>query len=228
MERGVSGRKLYGVAVATIQSLMQQFFLKKHGIQKRYLTFIEIMIVLLIMGITVGLIGVNVGGLIREQRYRSEVSLVVGQLRLAQDLMLILHTDAIVKFSQGPEGLHSWIEVENNLSKNWQREINRDRPPLTSFSSIQFEDASSGNRLDNQFDVQFLSGGSIMSRGVLVLTGQDKSLENYICLPGYPRPIYNVNSRESDPGCQMSNETDFAEKLTFYTRREIEDKEAKK
>jgi type II secretory pathway pseudopilin PulG len=197
-------------------------------IKKRYLTFVEIMIVLLIMGLTAGLIGVNVGGLINEQRYRSEVSLVVGQLRLAQDLMLILHTDAIVKFRKGPEGLKSWIEVENSLSKEWQKEINRDKPPLTYLSSIQFEDAASGNRMENQFDLNFLSGGSIMSRGVLVLSNQDKSLESYICLPGYPRPIDNVNSREADPGCQMSNETDFAERLTFIARREIEDREAKK
>jgi type II secretory pathway pseudopilin PulG len=197
-------------------------------IRKRYLTFIEIMIVLLIMGLTAGLIGVNIGGLINEQRYRSEVSLVVGQLRLAQDLMLILHTDATVKFRKGPEGLRSWIEVASSLSQEWQREINRDRPPLTYLSSIQFEDAASGNRMENQFDLNFLSGGSIMSKGILVLSNQDKSLESYICLPGYPRPISNVNSRETDSGCQMSNETDFAERLTFYTRREIEDKEAKK
>ena len=79
--------------------------------KRRYITFVEMMIVLTVMILTLGLIGLNINRLVVEQRFKSEAALVVDQLRLAQDLMLILNTDAIVKFRKEPDGgIKSWIE----------------------------------------------------------------------------------------------------------------------
>jgi type II secretory pathway pseudopilin PulG len=199
---------------------------RKIKFQRRYITFVEIMIVITILIISLGLIGVNIRDLTREQRFKSEVSLVVDQLRLAQDLMLMLNTDSIVKFSRKGKGVVTSIDVESILSKGWQREINRERPPLNAITDVEFfEDAASlSKNSELPLELNFLSGGSVMSQGVLRLANHDWKQETFICLPGYPRSIVNVADPKMDPGCNSKVEVDFSEKLTFYTRREIEER----
>lgn len=193
--------------------------------QRRYITFVEIMIIIMISIISLGLIGVNIRDLVRQQRFKSEVSLVIDQLRLAQDLMLMLNTDSIVKFSNKGKNITSTIDVESVLSKGWQREIDREHPPFDAIKIVEFEEANSPLKHSTlPLEIKFLSGGSVMSQGVLRLANQDESLETFVCLPGYPRPIVYVTDPKADPGCNLKADADFAEKLTFYTRREIEER----
>lgn len=196
--------------------------------RRRHITFIEIMIIITILIITLGLIGVNIRDLVKQQRFKSEVSLVVDQLRLAQDLMLMLDIDAIVKLAKDGKGIKTSIEVEINLPEGWQREVTRPHPPLTSIAIVEFDDLTSGAKTAGlPVTLHFLSEGSVMSQGVLRLASQDSKMESFICLPGYPRPIDNVTNPQQDPGCNIKSETDLFDKLTFYTRREIEERELK-
>ena len=195
-------------------------------IRRRYITFIEIMIIITILVLSLGLIGVNIRSLIKEQRFRSEVGLVVDQLRLAQDLMVVLNADALMKFNIVPTevGIRYWIELETNLSAGWKRELMRPRPNLYTIKIVEFNDTISGTKYSNNVELHFLSGGSVMSQGVLRLATENGEMERFVCLPGYPRPIVSILDQNSDPGCNPSNEANFAEKLTFYTQREIEDR----
>jgi hypothetical protein len=193
--------------------------------RRRYITFIEIMIIITILIITLGLIGVNIRDLIKQQKFKSEVSLVVDQLRLAQDLMLILNTDSIFKIAKDDKGLTTSITVETNLPPGWQREILRQRPPLTSIVAAEFDDRSSGTKT-NAFplELHFLSEGSVMSQGVLRLASRGGEMESFICLPGYPSPLESISDLQNASACNKQSESDFFEKLTFYTRREIEER----
>lgn len=187
------------------------------------------MIILLILILTLGLVGVNIRDIIRQQRFKSEVSFIVERLRLAQDLMLMLNTDAIVRFAKDRQGqIHTSIELESILPKGWHKELNRNLPPFNSIRIIEFEDAVQGaNAATLPIDLRFFSGGSVMSQGMLHLATQDRSQEAYICLSGYPRPINSIADPKNETGCNFNNQADFADKLTFYTRREIEDKQQK-
>jgi type II secretory pathway pseudopilin PulG len=193
--------------------------------KRRFITFIEVMIILTIILLSLGLIGANIQKLVEQQRFKTEVVIVLDQLRLAQDIMLILNADALVKFSKDENGFKSKIEVENILSKGWQREINRDRPALTTIKFIEFAD--NGSDIKKQvppFDLNFLSGGSIMSQGVLRLATSEKGLEAFIFLPGYPYPIESVQNSKQNPTGLFQNSSDFFDKLTFNMRRDIEEK----
>jgi len=196
--------------------------------KRRFLTFIEIIIIITLLTITLGLIGVNIRDLVKQQRFKSEVSVIVDQLRLAQDLMLVLNTDVLMRFAKENNSIKYHLEVENVLPKGWQREINRPRRNLTTVAVIEFDDASAGlKNAGLPIELKFLSGGSVMSQGVLRLATQDGEMETYICLPGYPRPIVNVTDPKSDKGCDAKIDADFFDKLTFDTRREIEKEGAK-
>ncbi len=196
--------------------------------KRRFMTFVEMMIILTIMLLSLGLIGLNIKKLITQQRFKTEVALVVDQLRLAQDLMLILNADALVNFNKDKQGFKSTIEVENILSKEWQREIDRDRPSLTTIKTLEFFDKNSDIKTQiPPFTLNFLSGGSIISKGMIRLATVDKELEAFIFLPGYPYPLESV---QSDQGMaeKFQNQSDFFDKLTFNIRRDIEEKKQKK
>lgn len=186
------------------------------------------MIILTLMIITLGLIGVNIQDLVKQQRFKSEVALIVEQLRLAQDLMLMLNTDALVRFSKDKKGIITTVEVETKLSKGWQRELKRQHAPLSMVALVEFEDQITGTKTANfPLELTFLSGGSVMSQGMLHLVSQDRQQESFICLPGYPKMIDTVLDPKKDPNCHLKSEIDFFEKLTFYTRREVEEREQK-
>jgi hypothetical protein len=190
---------------------------------RHFITFIEILMIITILILTLGLIGVNIRDLVKQQRFKSEVALVVDQLRLAQDLMLVLNTDAIVKFWKEGNGINYHVNLESVLSKGWQKELSRTHSNLKAITIIEFDDTGSGvKKAGLPLDLNFLSGGSVMSQGTLRFAAEGGGLEAYICLPGYPRPIVNITDPKNDPNCNTKVESDLFDKLTFYTRREIE------
>ncbi len=192
--------------------------------KRHQMTFIEVMIILTIILLTTGLMGVNIQRMIKQQHFKSEVALVVDQLRLAQDIMLILNADVRVKFNKDKNGFKLHIEVENILSKGWQREIQRERPALKHIQSIAFEDYNSGNKIEQPpLELLFLSGGSIMSQGLLQLKGAGDDDQAYLMFPGYPYPIESSQNAEDHLTRRIQHQADYFEKLTFYMRREIEE-----
>lgn len=193
--------------------------------KKKLITLIETLIVLGILCLVAGVVGLNVRNLFKEQRFHTEVSRVLDTLRLAQDLMLIAGSDSHVLFTQEPSGGISYkIHLEKPISKDWIRELARPHPPLKAIQWIAFEDHQLGKSVANQFELHFLSGGSVMSQGNLILSDGSRNgdLQSYIFLPGYPAPL--VNGKTAG---ERRRESNLLEKLSFLTHREITTRQQK-
>ena len=194
-------------------------------LKKYYVTLIELLMVIALMIMMAGIIGVNVRKLITEQRFDTEVSLIVDELRLAQNLMLILNYDIHVKFEPAKEGkgIKFWIETSKLLNDNWTKELIRPRPLLTAIKRIEFGEGAS------PIDIAFYSKGSSMSQGIIILSNSARpndsnALTSYICLPGFPSQIASVSKPLDNKECNSKNETEYDEKLTTLIQREIAQK----
>lgn len=192
-------------------------------------TLVELLLVISILLMVAGLVGFNIRRAFFEQRFRAEVSAVVDTLRLAQDLMLLLNSDAHVLFADDPAGgIRYWIEVEKPLSgKGWDRELMRKRPILKAIHLVEMDDRVSAIKVKEQLDIMFLSGGSVMSKGILRLFSSDEKeregvLKSYICLPGYPNPIVSSNTEIKE--CSDGKEAENADLLTRDMQNEIQPK----
>lgn len=196
-------------------------------VKKYYLTFVEILIVIAIVTLMTGIIGVNIRQLAREQRFNTEVSLIVDELRTAQNLMLILGSNVNVKIEQLPNGggIKYWMEVSKLLPGNWTREVDRERAKLTTIKKIEFRPANQ-QATANPIDIKFYSRGSLMSEGVLVLSSTENiqdsaAMLNFICLPGFPSPIQSVAKPIESKICNSREDSFYNEKLTSAIQREI-------
>lgn len=193
-------------------------------ISRRYLTLIELMVVMAIISMVAGIVGININKSIQEQRFRTEVGQILDKLRLAQNLMLILNQDVEVHFKNVDGGIRYWLSFQCPLNKGWDREINREQPLLSSIGSIEFS-GDSNEYSSEGLNLKFLSAGLVMSRGILKLsTGQGRSYndQRYICLRGYPAPLSSVNT--PDNSCLNPKETSINDQMTQFIMPEIQSK----
>jgi hypothetical protein len=194
-------------------------------------TLLELVIVMAILALVAGIVAISINKALIDQRFRTEVSMVVDELRLAQDLMLIFGTDVHVIFQEDSkrDGINYWIELETELPKNIGREVMRKHEKLKTVRGVFFE----GNVLEEvhgKLDVGFLSGGAVMTKGIITLSTSEEEvksagiLHNYICLPGYPKPIFSTDSYElAETFCSPAFDEDFNAKLTQDTVAKIPD-----
>lgn len=206
------------------------------NIRKASYTLVEMLVVLMILVLVIGSVTINVRSAIKEQRYRTEVAVVVDQLRLAQDLMLVMGADIIFKFdtdSKG-KGIKYWLETKSPLPKGWTREVTRPHKNLQEIHMMTFtlENAKRASKEANE--IVFSSGCSIMSNGLLRLStsstmNDENAMTSLICLPGYPAPIEDVDSGEvSVKGiCDQKKDVAFDDRLTLFTKNEIGERLAK-
>jgi len=199
--------------------------------RRAYLTLLELMLVIAILGIIAGFIAVNAAKAWKEQRFRTEVSLIVDQLRLAQNLMLIFNSNVQVVFLASPEGIEYYLSFDTPLPKHWTQEINRPHEKLKTVRVVNFEDKLETednlviNQIKNGISVKFLSGGSKMSRGIMrISTSEEDNVPNiitrYVCLPGYPAPI--TSQGEFPMECSSDDLQAFEKQLTMRTKEEVE------
>ncbi len=196
-------------------------------------TFLELLIVIAILSLIAGFVGINIRKAVSEQNFRSEVELVVNQLRQAQDLMLIFRGEVIVKFTVLPDGkgLSSVLEFEAKMPANWDRETKRVHK-LKYIHGLNFQDqmvpvgSSSDKDEENTLEIKFFSNGSTMSKGIIELSNSSnpdmpEAITRYINLPGYPS---NIVSSASIPQALSSMEEDeaFNKDLTYRTAHEVQ------
>lgn len=198
----------------------------KH-VKKRYVTLIEMLIALAIIAVGAGLIGINVNKAVKEQRFNGEVSLVVDQLRLAQNLMLILNQDVHVKFRPKGGVLTCQLDFECPLDKGWDKELNQRPTALNAIRSISLKTSNGKLESTEQGEVilQFMSGGTVMSRGVLTLSSSatpfsQKAEDRAIVLQGFPHPISLSDSVQPELKEQITFD-DKNKALTQYVVHEI-------
>lgn len=200
---------------------------------RRHITLLEILIVMAVLALVGGLVSIGINKALVDQRFRTEVSLIVDDLRLAQDLMLILGTDVHVKFAEDKDksGIKYWMEMETKLPESMEREVLRKRSNLKTIRGVFFEDLLPFELVPGQVDVKFLSKGSVMSRGVMRLATSDSEnppegvLQTYICLSGYPKPIFSTDDKEKAAAeCNFLVQKDADAKLTQDTFSKLPNK----
>lgn len=193
--------------------------------RKRTFTLLELMIVLMILALTLGVVGINVGRAVREQRFRSEVDRVVDKLRLAQELMLIGNVGVDVVFEKVKEGVDFRLEVDGPLTKAWKAEVERPLSPLKAIHWVEFDETVPRVAApEGRLQLQFLSRGSVMSKGLLRLSTSERdddfgTLTRYICLSGYPRHIVSEEKAE----CPLDQIEDIDRALTEWTVDELKE-----
>ncbi len=199
-----------------------------HRLQQRLMTFMEMMVVLAIISLIGGIAVVNINKAMYEQRFRTEVAAIVNQMRLAQNLMLILDQDVAVNFrSHGEKNIDYWLEMQCPAVKGWDKELTRRPPALTSVRVVEFDaDEDESKKIEGELNLKFMSGGTVMSRGVLRLSTADESnkknaLERYVCLPGYPAPISALSGSVPSVSCLEELAGQFKDQITQITMQEI-------
>jgi type II secretory pathway pseudopilin PulG len=196
--------------------------------RRHFLTLVELLLVLAILATAAGWVGMNIAKALREQRFRAEVASVVNQLRLAQDLCLSFQQNAIVRFTiaEGGTGIEEQLIFETPMPFLWNKELTRRKKLLTSIHFIDFQDeVRVPKEKPNSSEIKFLSGGSVVSRGIMRLsTSESKqflgTLEQFICLPGYPTLIQSIPDLSEAEKC-LQKDVSFDELLTKKTLEEI-------
>lgn len=184
--------------------------------RRAYFTLIEMLLVLGIIAVIGGVVALGVNNAVTQQRFYAEVSVITEKLRLAQDLMLILNSDVHAKFEKRDDSITFGIETESALYGGWEIEIKRG-VKLRSIDAVTFGDE------ENNIDLKFFSGGTIMSKGVLALSSRGET--QYICLPGYPQVITSTTDKER---CQVPEERRDDDTIRRRTEFEIKTRLAKR
>jgi type II secretory pathway pseudopilin PulG len=200
-----------------------------YRLQRRFLTFMEMMVVLAIISLIGGVVAINVSKAMTDQRFRSEVAAVVNQLRLAQNLMLILDQDVSVKFTDDDPNkkIDYWLEMQCPAIRGWDKELTRRPPPLKTIRVVEFEaDSNLPNGKEGELELKFMSGGTVMSRGILRLStardaNQKGALERYVCLQGSPAPISSSMGEVPDVSCLEELNGEREAQMTHVTQQEI-------
>lgn len=195
-------------------------------------TLLELIIVIAILAMVSGIVGVSINKALVDQRFRSEVGMIVDEMRLAQDLMLILGTDVRVVFQEtkNHEGIEFWLDMDTMLSNNIQRELTKRIHKLKVIKGVFFSDELLTEVHEGKMDVKFLSNGAVMSKGIMRLASSDSEqsqkgiLENYICLPGYPKPIKSSETKEQAEELCKNGNKEFEDKLTQDTMTRVPEK----
>lgn len=183
--------------------------------RRLYFSLIELMIVLGILFLISGVVGIGVTRAWQEQKFSSEVNQVVNKLRLAQNLMLILRSDVEVVITKNNEAQYvAGLKFGSPMPNQWGKELQRFTAPFTQVQTITWNQQPIQDLL-----LRFISGGSMMSKGVLHLIARNGQ-ERFIPLLGYPSPI---NSSTTLPPMQslLDQEKSFDDQLTQRTREEI-------
>ena len=167
--------------------------------RRNHVTLIEMLIVMSIIALISGIVMVSLDKALVEQRFRNEVGKIINDLRLAQDLMMILGMDVHVKFSEQPEnrGIEYKLETETKINKSLQH-LMLDKPrELSTIRGVFFDDEDNDQTTEGTLDIKFLSRGAVMSRGVMRLSISSVEipvngvLDTYIELSGQPQPIFS-------------------------------------
>lgn len=202
--------------------------------KRRFLTLIELILVITVIIIVTGVIGINIRRAMISQRFRSEVELLVDTMRLAQDLMLVLGKDTHIKIGAAPggEGITYRLEIEGGAPKEWDSIMSRSLRTLTSTHYVTFDKQDNFPSSPGEIDLRFQSQGSMMSKGELRLSTHEnpfipEAQRRSICLKGYPHAlksmdVYNIPSSGNEwVPCKIEEEQEYFSRLTLYTQEEV-------
>jgi type II secretory pathway pseudopilin PulG len=195
--------------------------------RRNYFTLLEMLVVFLILSMGLALTGVKLKEAYEEQRFFSEWNQLVGQLRTAQELMLVMDADVEVTLAYDPKNKQvvSTLSIEKPLDDAWVKLVER-KFAFSAIRSFQFNQA-----LADPLVLMFKAGK--MSQGELVLSSleknssQEKGRRETIHLLGYPAFIEkqgkSTQEIERVAESQMLYPAEVYEKL--YSKKNPEEKE---
>ena len=204
--------------------------------KRRPVTLLELIVVIAIIATLSAVVAISVNKALVEQRFKTEVGKIVDELRLAQDLMLVLGRDVHVKFAvqKGGDGIEYWIDHETALSGHVQKELSGRKRLLSTIKGVFLEDELLQEVKQGEIDVKFFSKGAVMSKGVMRLATTDKepapegTIQSYICLSGYPQTIVSSDTLEDAQKRCTIDTPEEREKLTRDTIERLPEKVKKK
>lgn len=174
-------------------------------VKRLYFTLFELLIVIAILLVIAGVMTISIQKALVDQRFRSEVGVVVDDLRLAQQCMLIFPAadiTMVVKEKSDGKGITYRLESDTTLPQPIGKVlINRDKD-LKVIHGFFFDDEHATTTTEGRIDIRFLSNGFVMSKGIITLSTSDQevpegaALQAYIVLPGFPYPIRSVDGQE--------------------------------
>lgn len=201
-------------------------------LKRRYITLVELLVVMALLISAIGVIGININKALREQHFKTEVDLVTDMLVLAQNLMLIMNADTHVVFqtAKDQQSIQMQMHVDGNEGSRLIKLVTEKIKDLKYVHYVQFKDENKTHNESEKVDVKFISKGSVMSKGLMRLSTHKSSnesgvLERYICLPGYAKPIYSTNKKNDDPACLEGQDNDFSQRFINFTVNEIHAKQ---
>lgn len=192
---------------------------------RRPVTLLELLVVIAILALVSGAVAISVNKALVDQKFRTEVGMVVDEFRLAQDLMIVLGRDVFVKFSvkEGGKAIVMELEHETALPSHLQNAVKGRKNILTTIKGVFLEDQLEGDVKKGEIKVKFYSRGAVMSKGVMRLATSDQdnppagTLQSYICLPGYPMHIASSDTLEAAKSRCSVDDKEFTDKLTNDT-----------
>lgn len=196
-------------------------------IKRLHVTLVEMLLVLSILLLVAGVVSISAKRAFDEQRFRSEVNLIVNKLRFAQDLMLIYKGDVEVHFVSDGQITTFWL-TSQHLSKGlWKDEIEH-KHILKMSRGIGLEEGFNQEGKFGELRLQFKSNGSFMSSGILRIATADQqnvgALERFIVLSGYPQPITDTGTYPKNFSSNVEKEKEADTLLTRLTTEEVRDK----
>ena len=150
------------------------------------------MIVMALLALAAGAVGFNLINMLKEQRFRTGVSIVTDHLQTAQEIMLVLSTPVKVVIQKNKDQTISLTtKVDIPLNTPLARYI-KSSNKIVGINSLSFNDGQSTRR--EEIEILFYPSGRRMTRGVLLLSAYPSTTDNgllkqIIILPGYPAPI---------------------------------------
>lgn len=94
-------------------------------VRRQPVTLLEILIVIVLVGMTCTLIGVNAPKAFRGERFERGVDVIASKLRLAQEIMLDHRSDVEVRFTPEEGGLRCELIVAKPLPEEVSDALNR-------------------------------------------------------------------------------------------------------
>lgn len=164
---------------------------------RRFLTLLELLLVISIIASLMGLLGIGVKHLIEQQRFYSAVSSVSDKISTAQNLMIVMKSDFTLKFS--PLSNHSYrTEIDSNTPLTLQtKRLLEKHKTINGIAHLHFISKNGGEQ-NGTIELFFSTLERSAPVGKLILTsvsGEKKSIA--LPVPFFPLQEF-VSSLDSE------------------------------
>lgn len=183
--------------------------------RKRQFTVLEMLVVIALILLTTGAIGINIYQAVHEQRFNTELDILVNQLRVAQDLMLVMRADIEVNLTRDANGVyHSALKAKSPIPPFSRRLLKKAEYTYSAIKLVEFD--KNGEAQNFPVSIKFFANGFAMSQGILRIGNDpEKPPQELIVLSGYPQPMQTVPAEDYKPLDQRADH-ELYERLTTY------------